>query len=254
MSQKFLSNVVIKGKIKVLTGLHIGGSKEKLEIGGVDSPVLRDPFTNFPYIPGSSLKGKMRMMLEFALGKVQGKGEVHSSNDPLDEICRIFGTSEKNVLNGPTRLTVRDAYPDEDTIEMWKQMDSELLYTEFKSENSINRLTSEANPRFTERVVKGSKFNFELVYGIYDIDDNGQTDRQYLKRVFEALRLIEHSALGGSVSRGYGQVKFVLAKPQIVTQNDYVEGNSNYKEAAKSISNSDCTYELDSPEIQNFGV
>lgn len=237
MSNQFLANVIIKGKMTALTGIHVGGSKEKLQIGGVDSPVLRDPNTNYPYIPGSSLKGKMRMLLEFALGKIyidnEGKALPWECNDSTDNIVRIFGTSKKGLESGPTRLVVRDAYPDNETIEMWENLDSELQYTELKPENSIDRLTSEANPRFLERVVKDSKFDVEFVYSIYDLNDNGKVDKENLGRILESLRLLEHSGIGGNISRGYGQIKFELADPIIVSKEDYQNGSENYKTATK---------------------
>ena len=244
MAKKFIANVIIKGKMETKTGLHIGGSKEKLEIGGVDSPVIRDPHTRQPYIPGSSLKGKMRMLLEFALGKVNSNGAP--SED--DEIILIFGTSAKERNIGPTRLIVRDAYPDDKTIEMWENIDSELQYTELKPENSIDRITSEANPRFLERVVKGSNFDVEFVFSIYDWEDGGEADIANLGRVFEALRLLEHSGIGGNVSRGYGRVEFKLFDPIVVYQEDYRDKNKfeekQSKEELKSLS------EIEIPEIK----
>lgn len=56
-------------KLRAVTGLHIGGSAQGMEIGGVDNPVIRDPLTNRPYVPGSSLKGKIRSLLEKFYGK-----------------------------------------------------------------------------------------------------------------------------------------------------------------------------------------
>jgi len=247
MAKKFLANVVIKGKMEVKTGLHIGGSKEKLEIGGVDSPVIRDPHTRLPYIPGSSLKGKMRMLLEFALGKVREDGKP--SED--EEITRIFGTSAKETELGPTRLVVRDAYPDETTKKMWENIDSELQYTEYKPENSIDRITSEANPRFLERVVKGSKFDVEFVYSVYDWDDEGKDDKENLGRVFEALRLLEHSGLGGNISRGYGRIEFKLLNPIVIKQEDYQEGGANYKKAENPVNEQELKplTEIEIPQI-----
>lgn len=247
MAKKFLANVVIKGKMEVKTGLHIGGSKEKLEIGGVDSPVIRDPHTRLPYIPGSSLKGKMRMLLEFALGKVREDGKP--SED--EEITRIFGTSAKETELGPTRLVVRDAYPDETTKKMWENIDSELQYTEYKPENSIDRITSEANPRFLERVVKGSKFDVEFVYSVYDWDDEGKDDKENLGRVFEALRLLEHSGLGGNISRGYGRIEFKLLNPIVIKQEDYQEGGANYKKAENPVNEQELKSltEIEIPQI-----
>src|SRR3989339_341232 len=97
---KFLANIIIRGKIECLTGLHIGGSKDKLEIGGVDSPVLRNPQNRMPYIPGSSLKGKLRTLLEYSMGVVSDNGDVSTD----ERIVRLFGigADEKSKDDGPT--------------------------------------------------------------------------------------------------------------------------------------------------------
>lgn len=240
---EFKGNIILKGKIECLTGLHIGGSKEKLEIGGVDSPVIRSPRSKYPYIPGSSIKGKMRHLLEFSTGAVtmpiKNLGDV--SKDP--RIVRIFGigaddTDEKGL--GPGRLIVRDCKPDATTIETWKNMDSELLYTEYKPENTIDRLTSEANPRFIERVVEGSCFDFELVYGVYQINEKDDealksATNTDLKHILSALRLLENSTLGKSGSRGYGHIRFHVADPVFVSVKSYAEGDENYKQANKKL-------------------
>lgn len=240
MSVEFLGNIILKGKMVCLTGLHIGGSKEKFEIGGVDAPVIRDPWTNYPYIPGSSLKGKMRALLAYKEGKADKDPPKKENFDPNCPIQRVFGipgdfVSDKNLEKaiGPTRLIVRDAHPDAKTIEMWESLDSELLYTEYKPENSINRLTSAANPRFLERVVKDSVFNVEFIFGVYKI--NKVIDAHYFKYVIESLRLLEHSALGGSGSRGYGQVEFKFIKPLVVKREDYISGKDNFKDAIKKL-------------------
>lgn len=230
------ANIVFRGKIECLTGLHIGASNEKLEIGGVDSPVIRHPHTKYPYIPGSSLKGKLRSLLEFSLGVVDKNGDV--SKDP--QITRLFGigANEKEnnkIVLGPTRLIVRDCNPDEETIKMWEnEVDSLLLYTEYKAENTLNRITSAANPRFIERVVAGSKFDFELIYTVFHSEDSSlthfkndtiQTD---IKNLFSALRLLENNYIGKSGSRGYGKIKFHCEDPLIITAEDYKNGTGNY--------------------------
>lgn len=236
MTAQFLGNIILKGKLETLTGLHIGGSKEKMEIGGVDSPVIRDPATKLPYIPGSSLKGKMRALLEFALGKItndKGSSPGCRCNEPDCPVCRVFGMMAEESTVGPTRLLVRDAHPDQETITMWRSMDSELVYTEYKPENSVDRLTSAANPRFLERVVKGSFFDVEFVFGVYRVDGDAVKDETYFKYVIEALKLLEHSALGKSGSRGYGQVSFKFTEPFVVTREDYQRGTQIFKDASK---------------------
>ncbi len=229
---KLLGNVIFKGRIKTLTGLHVGGSKDAMEIGGVDSPVLRDPSTKHPYIPGSSLKGKMRMLLEFAEGKIKissGKGEPCDCGKCM--VCTIFGNAaddKKGNVFGPTRLTIRDAYPTKETIEMWEKIDSELLYTEYKGENTIDRLTSAANPRFFERVVPNSFFEFEMVYSIFDFPEIN--DIENIRYIYQALKLLEHSSIGGHGSRGYGKIEFYLAEPFVFSIEDYQKGITFIKE------------------------
>lgn len=231
---EFLGNIILKGKLECLTGLHIGGSKEKFEIGGVDSPVIRDPATNYPYIPGSSLKGKLRSLLTFELG-FESVAEKKIREHEI--IYFIFGSGAKEPTrkDGPTRLIVRDAYPDQDTILMWENLDSELLYTEYKAENSIDRLTSEANPRFLERVVKGSHFNVEFVYGVYKINDTLTDGLDYFKYFISSLRLLENSYLGGSGTRGYGKVAFKFLEPMVLLREDYELGTEKFVMASKDL-------------------
>jgi len=232
---QFKSNIILKCKIEALTGIHIGVSKEKFEIGGIDSYVIRDPNTNFPYIPGSSIKGKMRSLLAFSLGKAEDDPSP-KKKDPNCPLQRIFGSGgdEQSIKKGPTRLIIRDAFPDKDTIDMWEKLDSELLYTENKSENTINRITSKANPRFIERIVKGSKFNVEFIFSIYDVEGI-ENDINYLSYFIESLRFLEHSSIGGSGSRGYGRIAFKIFNPFVLNKNDYKIGSKNFQESSKDL-------------------
>jgi CRISPR-associated protein Csm3 len=208
---------IIQGKINCETGLRIGGAREALEIGGLENIIIRDTLTNEPYIPGSSLKGKMRSLLEKAYGKEINKDEdIHTCFDPKCEVCRVFGVPAKEAKETEeakkaeeglrlTRLYVRDAGLTEDSRKRLKELREELEvpYGEVKWENVINRLTSKANPRQVERVPAGTSFDFDMVYNIYEYEDIS-----YLKHVFKAQRLVEDDYLGGYGSRGYGKVKF----------------------------------------------
>lgn len=216
MDRNLLGKIIISGTLECLTGLHIGASKENMEIGAIDSPVVRDPVTRQPYIPGSSLKGKMRALLEKALGIIDrrniGTGnnpvEVHVCNDAAKavdcKLCRIFGSTGKDGgKNFPARLIVRDLYLTEDSVTKLSDIDTGLQYTEWKFENAIDRVTSAANPRQIERVPKGAEFGFEL---IYNVEDKSHIDED-LKNIKLALELLQHDALGGHGSRGYGKVE-----------------------------------------------
>lgn len=207
---KFEGKYIITADLRCMTGLHIGGTQEGFEIGGIDNPVIKDPITGYPYIPGSSLKGKMRSLLEWSEQRVKperdnaGKWTAPPCKCGTCDVCVIFGSSANaEVTEGPTRLTVRDASPKEDTVEDWKKFLGEKIYTELKTENTIDRLTSEANPRSMERIPANSVFCVEMVYDIYQ-----NNDLKKLKKLFEAMHLLEDSTLGGGGSRGAGQIIF----------------------------------------------
>lgn len=208
----------ITGKIVVETGLRIGGSQETMEISGLDNPIIRNPANAEPFIPGSSLKGRMRSLAEWYFGELPEDGQVTKPN-VTGKTARVFGipahdpSRERNpekvaaYQRGPTRLIVRDAPLSEASRDRFK---AGVPITEIKSENSINRLTSMANPRPMERVLPGVSFDMEIVYRIFDVDnDGGETDRQLFKEVvLVALALVQADALGGGSSRGNGKVRF----------------------------------------------
>lgn len=205
----FAGKYIIKTDLKCLTGLHIGGTDEGFEIGGMDNPVIKDPITGYPYIPGSSLKGKMRSLLEWADGKVNfGKDKKGNLTGKLCDcgtcdICIVFGCSAATSVKEPTRLTIRDSFPKEESIKDWEANLGEKIYTEVKTENAIDRLTSEANPRPMERVPADSVFEVEMLFDLYKADDI-----QKLKKIFEGMALLEDNSLGGGGSRGSGKVAF----------------------------------------------
>lgn len=218
MSIRLLKTYLIKGVIECKTGLRIGGTGGVIQIGGVDNPIIRDALTNYPYIPGSSLKGKMRSLLELKYGKIEAEGEPHKFCGEKDcFICRIFGVSSGDQVDislGPSRLIVRDSFLTEESREMLEKLRREqgLPYAEVKSENTLNRVTAKATPRQMERVPAGTSFQVELVYRIFDTDDGGRIDEENFKYVKEGLKLVQQDALGSSGSRGYGKVEFVGLK------------------------------------------
>lgn len=200
--------ITIKGQIRLKTGLHIGGSKDNIEIGGLDLPVIRHPEGD-PYIPGSSLKGKMRSLTEWTEGKIRPDGKVHICGNKDCPVCRIFGTTEENWRYGPTRLIVCDSFLNEE----WKKdiIERGISLTEEKIENWINRLEGKAGRggiRKTERIPAGAVFEFEMSYKLMEINGDTQTDISFFPKVLIAMRMVEMDALGGSGSRGYGRIEF----------------------------------------------
>ena len=191
--------ISITGKLRILTGMHIGGSSDFAPIGAVDSPFIRDPFTHAPIIPGSSIKGKLRTLL----AKMHCKGYVLNTVDKDDEvIARLFGASG-NSFACPARLQFFDLFVTQETIDNFNAIETDTYVGEVKFENTIVRTTGVANPRQIERVPAGAVFNFKLVYNVERVEEVAQ-DLQTLKEAFE---LLENDYLGGHGSRGYGRVK-----------------------------------------------
>ena len=214
--KQLIKKIKINTSITLITGLHIGGNSENVEIGGIDNPVIKMATKdNAPYIPGSSLKGKMRCLLE----QIAGAPQVG-----LDEkVNNLFGITESranHTSNQPSKLIVRDAMLSDDSKKMLMACDNlEMPYTESKFENVIDRVKGVAeHPRQTERVPAGAVFNAEFVINIWD-DDN----EQELLALFEkGIRLLENDYLGGSGSRGYGQIKFgELARTELSEENHW---------------------------------
>jgi len=265
--------IIIEYKIKLLSGLHIGGSKEIFEIGGVDNPVLKLPVDvklpngkelpqGTPYIPGSSLKGKVRSILEWTIKEPKGlEGEEKTSvqymfekanNDrekagrPCDcgtcSVCKLFGVSDVkrieeiakkdiNKLPGPPRVEFSEAYPTKESIELLKKQLGEGIFTELKMENVLNRITSESRHlRTNERVPAGVEFEGDITVDIYSDED-----LELLKKLIQGLQLLETTYLGGSGSRGYGRIKFTKITLKVRGKEFLEKGEEKEIETVKDI-------------------
>jgi CRISPR-associated protein Csm3 len=246
---EFKTKIFVSGMLTTITGLHIGGNSTEMSIGGADSIVVRDPITNFPYIPGSSLRGKMRSLLERVRGEMTIKLDKSTvsqvkyvkdlagplaqgakldsagpSSDPGALSTKLFGIaidkqqsdSPEDVV--PQRLVVRDAkLCNPDDLDRAKNTDMPM--TEVKTEVAIDRITSKANPRQIERVPAGAKFGFEFILNLYGDDK----EKDYVNLLFQCMELLQDDYLGGHGSRGYGRVKFEVEKITQKTVEHYRE-------------------------------
>jgi CRISPR-associated protein Csm3 len=198
---KYCGSFVIDYTLRALTGLRVGGSKEEFDIGGTDNPVIKVPVDipefyedgsslpkGAPYIPGSSIKGKMRSLLEWVYGRVEemyskANGDVDKAGKPCDcgkcEVCKVFGVGNAKTYESlslqeqpaPPRAKFFDAYPKKDTLDRIQETLGRGLFTEIKTENQINRITSKANPRKVERVPAGAEFQGRIVFDCYKEGD-----------------------------------------------------------------------------------
>lgn len=219
--------IFLRANIELRTGLHIGGAAGGLEIGGLDKPVIRNPLTNQPYIPGSSLKGKLRSLMEKVYGapqtfRVNEGVYVHVPTNQAEyqrfrAIAGVFGTLPNHgnlTINVPTRLAIRDVPLTPESERQLRQLRTDLPYTEVKWEAAIDRVTSAAAPRQIERVPAGAVFGpAEAIYSVYT--GNGETVAAVVElfgALLEAFTYLEDDYLGGMGSRGNGQVELRAVK------------------------------------------
>src|SRR5690242_18662241 len=238
---KLVGKLILEGEMTCETGLHVGAGKGSLEIGGSDNPVVKDSHGR-PYVPGSSLRGKLRSLLEQSSGLAvpselvflsRRKGQevrIHQSDRPDDEICLLFGRNPGRMERvagepldstqaTPARLAVYDAplVMESITASMRENLDDEL--TEVKSENSIDRITSLANPRTLERVPAGARFKIRMVVDLLCAED-----AVLPALLIQGLSLLEDDTLGGGGSRGNGRVRFENLKLTWRSRDYYASG------------------------------
>jgi CRISPR-associated protein Csm3 len=200
---KLLKKIIYTGEITLKTGLHIGGSNTAMNIGGPDKFVIRNSLTGVPYIPGSSLKGKMRSLIEIS----EGCSKVSTDANSVSGCLFGVAANDSNKENKASRIIVRDCelITDDPIFEF---AETDMPYTECKTEASIDRVTSKANPRTFECVPAGARFKLNMVLNIFE----GEDEAKLTSTIDRAVALLEDDYLGGSGSRGYGQVKIEMKK------------------------------------------
>jgi CRISPR-associated protein Csm3 len=223
---KLVKKLIISAKLELLSGIHIGDSKESVQIGGVDSPVVRRKDNNQPYIPGSSLKGKIRSLIEIALGE-NAESKFKNYSKKAEDFERLFGSADF-----PSRIIVRDADLTPTSVKSLEDSPFiDMPFSEIKMENVIDRIKGTAKGgglRQIERVPAGAEFDVQFIINLvdettgdekYTMSDKEQTFMELLKA---GISLLEDDYLGGSGSRGYGRVKFSELKIEHKTAETYL--------------------------------
>jgi len=202
---RLLGLFTISFKLENKTGLLIRSGKGKEILGGADIQTMsiekeyNGVVYTVPYIPGSSLKGRARSLLELALGldlnTTDGKIYYHMrvvsnaivDEDPYCPVDNVFGTASvqphkvseekhKTLVEkcwAPTRAIFRDLYPSEAYVDRLIRMKGTVAFEDFleeKWENRIDRVTSAADPRNALRVKPGVEFEGEIAFLVFDLD------------------------------------------------------------------------------------
>jgi CRISPR-associated protein Csm3 len=211
--------IIITGKIHALSGIHIGGTNSAMGIGGPDAMIVRNPISNKPYVPGSSLKGKMRSLIELQDDTIKKVNMGHVSNGPTDNkdarATKLFGATGE--YQQPSRIIVRDG---ELVSVEGVFSNTDLPYTESKTEVVIDRITSAAMPRQIERVPAGAVFSLDMIVNVFESNEQDEL----MATMLEALQLLSDDYLGGNGSRGSGKVAFEIEKLAARNQEYYQTG------------------------------
>lgn len=145
--------IIIKGDITTLTGLHIGGSKTTKKIGEVDNPIIRSA-NNVPYIPGSSLKGKLRSMLAkkegtIAISDKEKESEIRDLKQKLVELL-------VNKLKGEEKSRIEAELAKHDDVDKRLAAIKEKLIGNFEKEIdyiNLDKSISDVNELLTDESV-----------------------------------------------------------------------------------------------------
>lgn len=232
---EFIGHLILTGKLECLTGFATRGEHPTYRVAAVDLPVLRNPITQMPYIPGSLLKGKLRYLLEQCYadqvvpqrdeqGRTEGICRCGKRECP---VCPLFGVEHGGAIEvgcRPARLRFLDLLPTEETRKRWEEERRTWgNFTEMKAENTVDRVSLAANPRLIERVPPGACFHYEVQMGLYRFNesDDPLADLDKLPVLQTAFRLLEDDTLGGHGSRGYGQVRVHPGEARFVSRVDY---------------------------------
>jgi CRISPR-associated protein Csm3 len=219
---KWQEVVKLAFRVTLAEGTRIGGSGGGLQIGEIVEPnlmAIRNPANGEFYIPGSSLKGKLRSVLERELGKCEG-GSPCTCGEVGCMVCTVFGAHLKAKPEcAPTRIVVRDSPMSADAKASFIEAQrTGKPTTEEKTENIINRKSGAAeHPRTGERVLADTTFDGEILLHIYEGDDA----KKMTDFVRHGLGIIqEASSIGASGSRGYGKVRFEDLKEETLKVSD----------------------------------
>jgi len=237
--------------IRAVTGLRIGGSPAALAIGSLDNPVIRNPLNQQPYIPGSSLRGKMRSLWEKSTGATQDfairRGNpavyIHApqyqnpADYEQDPVCRVFGVTGDMPVPNPTRLIVHDVFLSDESVELLETVaQTDQPFTETKWEAAIDRITSAAVPRQMERVPAGAIFSgARLVYSLYGTLDPALDEVKWFFDVLRMLQLVEDDYLGSAGARGSGRIRFENLQLSMRSTRDYARISQGFPIEAVSV-------------------
>lgn len=203
--------IEFNGTMTIKSGVHIGGNDNGTKVGGCDNPVIRNPLTNDPYIPGSSIKGALRSCAEKMpayAGKIRN-GKPCGCGQETCMVCKLFGAHmNMRAASGEPRLIVRDMNLSPDFLDrVMESGGSRSDIIETKTSTMIDRSTNTAaggSFHNMERVAAGTVFDCSFSLKVMDKDNEAELINFFKK----CLSIVEATGIGGKVTSGSGQVEF----------------------------------------------
>jgi len=208
--------------IKVKTGLHIGGSDSMMRIGGVDSEVIKREVycdengkvtfegkykISEPYIPGSSLKGKLRSLLE----------SFYEYHEVVKEIIK---DNDENILNN---LRKKDKYKNL-LRDFPKNIEGEVL-NNLRLDFVMDYLANKDLLKDSSGKKKFEKFNEKTLRNIIKLfgstDDNGEIGVTRL--------IVEDSFISEDIRKRYVKKEIELFEEKSENSINRITGRVNTK-------------------------
>lgn len=212
--------IKIKGTMTALEGIHVGGNNEGTKVGGCDNPVIKNPLTGYPYIPGSTIKGCMRSITErsesYNVKSFNGMPCGCGKADCI--VCKMFGPHKNtNHQAGEPRIIFRDMQINK-AFEDGLYSDNKSLndIIEIKASTMVDRVTNTAKGgslRNIERIVAGTVFDCEFVLKIL----TGDNEDELINCLKDMIKTVEIMGIGSKTSSGSGEVKFDINWDKVET-------------------------------------
>lgn len=194
----------IKYHIKLLTWLHIGSKEEGVKFWDIDSFTVKNPITNKPYIPWSSIKWKMRYLIEM----IEYKWELSEwavADDNFDPSIAFWYTSSKT--SRPSLILFDDFYLNDKYDKLFDELDYNEFY-EIKWENTISRIKQEAKPRFIERVPAWVEFEWWITLIEIEEDNKVILSIEKLEEILDRwFKYLSFNYLWWNWSRWYWRIE-----------------------------------------------
>lgn len=262
----FNNKYIIKGRLKVLTALHIGSGVEE---DGHDAPFItvdKSPKNKIFYIPGSSFRGYLSTKLERLLAKENNYRFVTDSGILNEaDVKLIFGytnlqNEDDNIKDKVLENLGYDKNNKDDKEENYYSMAGKIHISDMFISSEVDTIKRDGIKidRNTGATKKGGKFDYDVLPPgtefefVMELDNIEDYQLDLIKLAL--IDILEGDLFGGKISRGIGKCKLILNEVEFIDAKNK-QDLENYilkKEMKKIISKKDDKEVEKNQEFKDF--